>query len=374
MLNKSFCSTEIVFIENLTDLEKKILQISDLKNTIILLSKSSFSRFKLDYFMNKIENFITKNNHKFLWIDSISSNPNDLDVENLIKKINFQPNTIISIGGGSCIDLGKALIYFFNSKDNIISSLKEKAPSNALNVNFIAVPTTSGTGSEVTSWATIWASDFSKKYSIESFNIKPSLAIIFPQLTIHLDKKLTISTCLDAFCQAIEAFWSKNTNPLVQELSLRAISLIFTNLKNCTSDLKNLEFRKNLSMASLLAGLAFSKTKTTACHSISYPLTMKYHIPHGIAVVMTLVPVLKRNLDSFPNSASLFEIIGSIENLEKWLNDICYESYSLKLSSYINSKEEIFDIAKESFTKERMKNNPVNFIESDIINILNEIY
>ena len=162
-------------------------------------------------------------------------------------------------------------------------------------LDFIAIPTTAGTSSEVTSWATIWDTARSMKMSVEAKWLAPSTAYIIPELTLRLTDRLTLTTGLDALSHAVESYWSKSSNVITREFSKNAISIIVEYLPRALKDPRNIEYRERLCLGALLSGMAFGNTKTTACHSISYPLTMRYGIEHGFAVIITLAEVMKRN-------------------------------------------------------------------------------
>jgi len=198
------------------------------------------------------------------------------------------PDIIVAIGGGTILDTGKSAA---------ILARNEGAVNDYFNGNirkleypgiyFIAVPTTAGTGSEVTPWATVWDTENKNKYSLSSLLMFPKLAIVDPALTDSLPAKVTSETGIDALAQAIEAYWSVNHNIVSDQFALKSIKLSMDNIGRLTGN-DNKKLRNNMAKASLLSGLAFSNTQTTICHSISYPLTIYFNISHGQAVALTL--------------------------------------------------------------------------------------
>lgn len=204
-------------------------------------------------------------------------------------------HTVIAVGGGSAIDTAKALIVGTESGsfDELLALLatgKPFVPSRSKLL--IAAPTTAGTGSEVTPWATIWDSASHKKYSLHLECTWPKVAIIDPQLMLTVPGSVTVSTGLDALSHALESVWNINANPISDTLAVSAIADILECLPLLRGDLGNEELRSRMALAALKAGLAFSNTKTALAHSISYEMTLHYGLPHGIACSFTLPLVL----------------------------------------------------------------------------------
>lgn len=320
---------------------------------------------------------------KIIIYDNIPSNP---DIGDLYKIKNYCDNqeydAIISIGGGSVIDIGKSISALQGLKINDIDALRETINSksylnNDKKVPIIAIPTTAGTGSEVTCWATIWDKQKKVKYSISNEDIYPTLAIVDPKLTLTMPTNITVTTALDALTHATEAFWSKDSNEIVRMYALRAIENIIENIEPLIDKLDDLELRTKISNGSLFAGLAFSNTRTTSCHSISYPLTSLYGISHGVAVSMTLGKMIKINeiaLKEKEKLLSAFKVndLGEIDNLIKRIYQKAYISY--KLRDYGIRKEDIELILNKAVTPSRMNNNPIVVTKQMIRDILNDIY
>lgn len=204
-------------------------------------------------------------------------------------------HAVIAVGGGSAIDTAKALIVGTESGrfDELIALLATGKPFvPARSKALIAAPTTAGTGSEVTPWATIWDSASHKKYSLHLECTWPKVAIIDPQLMLTVPGGVTVSTGLDALSHALESVWNVNANPVSDTFAISAIADILECLPLLRRDLANSELRSRMALAALKAGLAFSNTKTALAHSISYEMTLRYGLPHGIACSFTLPLVL----------------------------------------------------------------------------------
>ncbi|MND47401.1 NAD-dependent methanol dehydrogenase [compost metagenome] len=203
--------------------------------------------------------------------------------------------TVIALGGGSAIDTAKALIVGTDSGqfDELLGLLALGQPfTPARSKALIAIPTTAGTGSEVTPWATLWDSAAQKKYSLHLECTWPNLAIVDPELMLTVPPAVTVSTGLDALSHALEAIWNVNANPLSDTFAVSAIEDILDCLPKLQRDLSNRDLRARMALAALKAGMAFSNTKTALAHAISYEMTLRHGLPHGIACSFSLPLVL----------------------------------------------------------------------------------
>ena len=361
--------------------------ISDLKDTLTeYLSKDNvvlIASKRLIRDNNLTDVICNSNNNITLFDESMKSLDTHL-ICDYFKQIKQKPELIIAIGGGTSIDFAKAISALYEYSDNgnitidevvdIITSKKYLENTNYIPI--IASSTTAGTGSDCTKWATIWDYDNTKKYSIDADYLYPTQSWLIPELTLTLPESLTLSTALDALSHACEAYWSVSTNKIVQVLSRDAIRLIVEYLPKVLSDMNNLEYRKKVYMGAFFAGLAFSNTRTTACHSISYPLTLLYGIPHGYAVALTLAEVLKRNKDYIEDYDLFMDAwnANSIVDIDCWINNVSAGIQTLKLSAFDVKEEEIAVIIKLTFTGGRMDNNPIVFNEDEVRDILSNVY
>jgi alcohol dehydrogenase class IV len=358
------------------EMEAELKEITD-KNLLLVLSESSAIRWELHDLIESIE---SKN--RLIWIRTVKTNPSQDDILRGCNVIgNDRIDLIVAIGGGSSLDLAKGISAFYEygqaeySIEEITKGLKDKSYTKKKGfIDILAIPTTAGTGSELTQWATIWDRDMNVKYSIDHPGLKPKKALIVPELTLTLSKNQTLATGLDALSHGIEAYWSRHTNPLVQDLAFRGIQLIVENLARVLEEPGNLDLREGMCRASLLTGLAFSQTRTTACHSISYPMTMLYNIPHGYAVAMTLGGVAEKNRGMFAKDSNLYELFKSYGGIQAWLDKVSKGVTSLRLSGFGISRQDIDRLVSNSFTAGRMDNNPVQLSEEDVKEILMNIY
>ncbi|TFY86642.1 iron-containing alcohol dehydrogenase [Pseudomonas nabeulensis] len=231
-------------------------------------------------------------------VDDVQPNPDVAQLRGTYERFWQQAgecHTVIAVGGGSAIDTAKALIVgtasgTFDELLGLLASGKPFVPARSKVL--IAAPTTAGTGSEVTPWATIWDCASLKKYSLHLECTWPTVAIIDPQLMLTVPGSVTISTGLDALSHALESVWNINANPISDTFAISAIEDILECLPRLHQNLSDPQLRSRMALAALKAGLAFSNTKTALAHSISYEMTLHYGLPHGIACSFTLPLVL----------------------------------------------------------------------------------
>lgn len=379
MSYKAFCSTEIVF-ENKEEMIQRLFSLA-VNNIVLVMSESSALRWEMISFIDKLKSKCDTSNGMFTWIKSVPANPTQKDIVKSLQEIgNKRIDIIIAFGGGSSIDLAKGISAFYNIErnnnytvDEITDSLKNKYYKGRKFVDIIALPSTAGTGSELTQWATIWDENKTSKFSIDDSMLKPKMAIIVPELTLSMSAKMTLSTGLDAICQAIESYWSKHTTPVVQEIAYRTVELVIQNLRKAVEQPDNITVREKLCKASVLAGLAFSQTRTTACHSISYPLTMLYGVPHGLAASITLDAVGKRNKGHFKNDEELFFLFNEYGSIKNWIDMVSAGVIYMRLSSFGIIEKDLQLIVNNAFTGGRMDNNPVDLSRDDVYEILKSI-
>ena len=296
-------------------------------------------------------------------------------------------DTVIAAGGGSVIDTAKSI--------NILSS-QDADPRSVITgekkiVNkgkpLIAIPTTSGAGSEATHFAVVYMEK--EKYSLAHDFILPEYAIIDPRFTFQLPSDITATSGIDAFSQAVESFWNINANEESRKYSEEAIKLILENINSAVNEPTEFS-RENMSKAAHLAGKAINITKTTAPHAVSYAMTSFYGIPHGQAVCITLSEFLEYNFnvtesDLMPG-LNINEVRAIHENLlrilkcrdvndgKNLINELIKSiGLKTKLSELNISSHADLKIISESVNLERLKNNPRSVSKEDLVRILERI-
>jgi phosphonate metabolism-associated iron-containing alcohol dehydrogenase len=223
-----------------------------------------------------------------------------------------KPEVLVALGGGSVIDSAKVFAAAAGDFGKVKAFLETKRGGDELSSTpIIAVPTTAGTGSEVTCWGTVWDEVNGKKYSLARPDLYPTHALIDPKLMLGKPVRLTISTGLDALSHAFESIWNVSANPVSANHAVFAARTIMEVLPKLAKEPGDLELRSRMAMAALFAGLAFSNTKTAIAHSLSYPITLRHGVQHGIACSFTL-PMIVRSLaqGKLPCQEPLRAILG----------------------------------------------------------------
>ncbi len=224
--------------------------------------------------------------------DKTQPNPTVNNVEDALS--NYYENNctaLIAIGGGSSMDCAKALGARIAYPKRKVGSMKGVLRILRRIPTLIAIPTTAGTGSEVTIAAIITDPEKQHKYALMSFPLIPHYAVLDASLTYSLPKTLTATTGMDAMTHAVEAFIGRSTTKETRRLALEAVKLIFENIEIAYNDGQNHEARENMLIASYKAGIAFSKSYVGYIHAIAHSLGGKYGTPHGLAnsVIMPYV-------------------------------------------------------------------------------------
>ena len=290
----------------------------------------------------------------------------------------FAPEVVVAVGGGSIMDVGKSLCCLYGKdlpdEDSLRRLIEEKSYGRPA-ARWIGVPTTAGTGSEVTCWATIWDPERDVKRSVECRDNYAFAALVDPELAVGMPVALAVSSALDAAAHAVESYWARGSNAVSQGLALEAIRTIMGHMDGLLAGTR--EAHDAMARGSMLAGLAFSNTKTTACHSISYPLTMHCGIPHGAAVSMLLGPVFRLNAPALDQQAPLLEALGvsGPDELEETICGILRRSgQPATLKEWGAHREDLPRLAQLGMTKGRADNNPVPIEPATILSILEHIY
>lgn len=223
---------------------------------------------------------------------------------------NFDPDCVIGIGGGSVLDTAKLLAALTRNKQTL-SDILGKNLLLSRHCALICVPTTAGTGSEVSPNAILLDEQKNEKTSVISPLLMPDACYIDPVLALGLPPKITAETAMDALSHCIEAFTNKFSHPIVDNYALAGIKLIAENLEKAFDNGKDIDARAALALGSMYGGLCLGPVNTAAVHALSYGLGGKYHISHGLANAMLLPEVMHFNLPACENKFSeIAAVIG----------------------------------------------------------------
>ena len=269
----------------------------------------------------------------------------------------FKPDVIISIGGGSAMDAGKIMWTMYEHPEIDFGDLAMRFmdirkrvyefPTMGEKAYFVAIPTSAGTGSEVTPFAVITDQDTGIKYPLADYQLMPNMAIIDSDLMMSMPKGLTAASGIDALTHALEAYASMMATEYTNGLALQAVKSIFEYLprayENGTTDP---EAREKMANASTMAGMAFANAFLGVCHSMAHKLGSFHHIPHGVANALLINEVLKFNVSSAPIKMGIFPQYKYPQCLERYAEIASFigingNSNEDKLNKLLNKIDEL---------------------------------
>jgi len=334
---------------------------------------------------DRLENLLAQNKIDWTYFDGIPSDPR-VELVDSGREYARENNCdfVIGIGGGSSLDVAKAIAVLFDKPLPTIEYIGGKKIGKR-GVPCIAIPTTAGTGSEVTKNSVLTDIQKNAKRSLREDVVLPDLAIVDPLLTITLPPKLTVWTGLDALVHAIEAYVSKGANAITDSIALYASVLILKNLATAVKDGENIEAREGMSMGSMMAGIVLANARLGTVHGLAHPLGINYNIHHGLICGILLPAVMKFNLHiaekkyaniyrainplywQYSDEKASMELINTVESL-------LYElQVPRRLSQFGVKEEDLEKITLQSQSSESLKANPREATPKDLIEIMKSI-
>jgi len=316
------------------------------------------------------------------------------DVETIQRGVNLVPseksNFIIGIGGGSVLDAGKAIAALATNSGDIFDYMEVIGKGKPLTnspIPYVAIPTTAGTGSEVTRNAVISSPEYHVKVSLRSSMMLPRLALIDPELTCSLPPEITANTGLDALTQLIEPFLSPGSNPITDAICRSGIQMVAGSIVQAYEMGSDINAREQMALASLFGGIALANAKLGAVHGFSGPLGGLLSAPHGAICARLLPIVMQVNLNTLlsrnPSSNILerFEEIAILltgnpsakpEDGINWLHSICQRLKIKPLGEYGLTPHDFSIIIEQAAVASSMKGNPVSLKFDEMYEILNQ--
>jgi len=295
---------------------------------------------------------------------------------------------VISIGGGSVIDSGKAIAGLMTNLGRIYDYLEVVGLGHPLinsSAPFIAIPTTAGTGSEVTRNAVLTAVDQRVKVSLRSPLMLPRLAIVDPELTYGLPPEITAAAGLDALTQLIEPFLSNASNPLTDSICREGMRRVSRSLQIAYQHGNDPRAREDMALASLFGGIALANSKLGAVHGFAGPIGGMFPVPHGAICARLLPVVLETNLKALRNrldqgsGLERFTEMSRIltddqdsraEDGIQWLHDLCVTLKVLPLAAYGIKKSDFPEIISQAKKASSMKGNPIELMDNELLQIM----
>jgi len=365
--------------KNSLDNIRPIISAIGAKKILLVTGKDSYKKSGLeDRLAPYLDNIITRRFFDF------EVNPNIEDVQAGIDIIlSFKPDLVLAIGGGSVIDMAKLINIFsahVNKEREIREFVNKSSSVKRKGLPLIAIPTTSGTGSEATHFAVVYIG--TKKYSFAHEYVLPNYAIIDPTLSYSSPSYIKACSALDALSQSIESFWAVGSSEESRSYSRRAIKLILSSIELAVNK-NDLKAMNNMAIAANFAGKAINISKTTAAHALSYPITKYLNIPHGHAVALTLGKFFvinskyslnelndKRGIEYFEKIIEeingFFECSDSGMTCTKWYQLMENLSLENDLKSIFREANIEFGSIANDINLERLNNNPVKISSNQI--------
>lgn len=334
--------------------------------------------------IHKITGYLTDGTYE-VFSDVVPDPPMELIVKGVEAVTSFKPDSIIALGGGSSIDAAKAIMDFSRK----IGHLQD--------MKFIAIPTTSGTGSEVTSFAVITDKEKGIKYPLVSDELLPDVAILEPELVKSVPSSIVADTGMDVLTHALEAYVSTAATDFSDALAEKAVELVFEYLKRSYMSTEDMEAKEKMHNASCLAGLAFNLASLGINHAIAHNIGGKLHVPHGRTNALLLPYVIEFNADiegynpsHYTKAAKKYAYLAKLVGLQgnntrayvrNFINEIIRLQKEMKMPTSLREcnitqeslNEVKTDIAQGALADACLLTNPRTATQGDILEILHKV-
>jgi alcohol dehydrogenase class IV len=321
----------------------------------------------------------------------VTSEPTTYLISKALKNARtFQPDTVIGLGGGSVIDTGKALAALLNNDGELLDYLEIVGKGKPLlhpSIPYMAIPTTAGTGSEVTRNSVIGVPDSAVKVSLRSPYMIPRWAVVDPELTYDLPPEISAYTGMDAFIQCLEAYLSRDANPLSDGIALQGLQRASLSLRAACQPKLDKAAKSDLCVASLCGGIALANAKLGAIHGFAGPIGGMIEAPHGALCAGLLLPVLRMNYDivmrreSDGKTSRKFDQVAQVltgnptakgSYAIAWIESLLKDLPLATLSELGFTEAMIPEAVKKSTQSSSMKGNPIDLESADLREILEE--
>lgn len=338
-------NTKIIFGQDQINALKNELCELKAKKIMIVTDKGLMKAGIVD----RIISIIEKTQFDYYIYDEVIANPTTMVVDEAAKKCNEEGcNVLVAIGGGSAMDTAKGISVIANNEGSSFDYLDGRGENKREIINtplsIIAIPTTAGTGSEVSFYSVLTDPETKIKDSISSHKIYPQTAIIDPVLTEKLPPFITACTGLDVLGHALEAYTSTIENSMTDLFALQAIKIVFESLSDAVNK-GDLQSRTNMSYASMLAGIAMSHCGATIPHALGCPLTGHTGMPHGLAVGILQIPMLEFNKENLQEKIK--HILQYINSDDVDMQDGEYHKYLIRNIEQLIQKIDIEEALKQ---------------------------
>jgi len=297
---------------------------------------------------------------------------------------------VVGIGGGSVLDTGKVVAALLTNHGDLMDYLEVIGRGQPLDrepARYVAIPTTAGTGAEVTRNAVLDSPQHRVKVSMRSRFMLPDLALVDPELTYSMPPDVTAATGLDAFTQLLEAYVSRQANPMTDGICREGMQRAARSLKTACFDGKNAAARRDMCLASLFGGLALANAKLGAVHGFAGALGGMYDAPHGALCAGLLPHVMEANLKALQARAPGSEPINRYDEVARiitgksagraadgitWIQELCEQLQVPRLAEYGIKEADFSSIVAKSINASSMTGNPVSLTEAELGEVLKQ--
>jgi alcohol dehydrogenase class IV len=320
---------------------------------------------------------------------NVTGEPTTIMVKDAVEQARLnKPNLVIGIGGGSVLDTGKvvaALLTNTGKLEEYLEVVGEGKPIKQSPLPYIAIPTTAGTGAEVTRNAVLGVPEQKVKVSMRSLLMLPRVAVVDPELTYSMPPTLTASTGLDALTQLIEAYVSNKANPLTDGICREGIKRAGCSLRKAYQDGSNESTRDDMSLASLFSGLALANAGLGAVHGFAGPLGGMISAPHGVIcarflpfVMQANVEILKTRQADSPYLTRYDEVAQLLTGEAKaqasdgvvWIQELCEKLKMPSLTEFGFREQDFPEVVAKARKSSSMKGNPIQLTDNELMEIL----
>ena len=284
-----------------------------------------------------------------------------------------QCDLVIGLGGGSAMDAAKAVAVLMHAHAPTAEYVEGRSADAETTLPCIEIPTTSGTGTEVTPNAVISLSDKPLKSSIRGQGLLPAVALVDPELTVTCPPDVTAASGMDALTQAVESYVSIHATPLTEAVSFQAARLLLASLPAAVENGGDLAAREACAYGSMMAGMALANARLGVVHGIAHPLGVRYHIPHGLCCGVLLPASIRLNREAAKDKYAMLSHVcgGGIEAAVEQMLDRF--GIPRALAGYDIPESDFATIAAESMPSGSLKANPKEVTEADVIGMLEQI-
>lgn len=356
-----YMPTEVVFGEGVVDQVGEIATRWGKRALVVTGRRSARESGALE----RVEKSLSEAGAACILFDRVTPNPSvEMVAEGARYARETEADLIVAIGGGSPMDAGKGIAIFATNEGAVREYFGVKTyPEPPLPI--LTIPTTAGTGSEVTEYAIITDLQSKDKKSLASPAIFPKVAVADPTLTCTMSPEITVDTGIDALTHAAEGYLAKRATPLSDALALESMRIIRRSLKRVWEDGEDLGARSELLYASMLAGMVIAQTGTTMLHGMGYPLTVFHGIPHGHANGMLLPYVLAFDREAVPEKVDrITELFGStLDDLQRFEEEL---GLSTDLSEALPDTDTLDEMTDHVMGAKNLLNNPRPVARADV--------